>query len=656
MSVADRAKLKWGLVLLLLWGGLGFYQFRTLIYTEGWIEVSRQLELIEIVGWGGLLFWLVLTIFAWVGRAESILSWIDKGVDWLRKFRFLSLVGVVFLYVAFPLLILGYYGMYLTEPFTRTFVYIFFGLIIALLLSVWRGNKTWLEMLPASLLSLAVLYNAASYIPHVSAFPFSLGWSEASRYYYSSLLFAEQIYGQATPLPHSNFSRYLMQSLPFIFPTLPLWAHRLWQAVMRFVFPYLGGFVLARRLGMKSRFELILFALWAGLFLFQGPVFYQMMMMVILVLWLFDSTRFWQSLSIVALASIWAGLTRINWVPMPGLMAAALYLMEIQVGGRDVKSLARYLWQPAVWVGAGGLIGLAAQAGYIQISGLPPELLTGALSQELLWYRLWPNLSYPPGVFFAILLVSAPLLVFIVRSMRGWRRRWHPLRWLGLAAILLVLFVGGVIISVKIGGGTNLHNLDAFLTILLLLGVYIFYGKFVDRKGEGKLVKPGWPLLSLIILIPAIFAVMYGGQLVRFNFSEAEESLDLLQRYVDQAKLEEGEILFVSERHLLTFNYIEGVELVHDYEQMILMEMAMAGNQTYLDSFQGDLESFRFSLIVHSHLPARIKDNEEYPLAEENNVYLERVASGIKCYYDIKERITLIGVDVLVPKETQVCD
>ena len=656
MSVADRPKLQWGLVLLSIWGGLGFYQFRTLIYAEGWIEVSRQLQFFEVIGWVGLLFWLALTIFAWVRGAEPILSWIDKGVGWLRKFRFLSLVGVVFLYIAFPALILGYYGMYLTEPFTRTFVFIIFVLIIALLLSVWRGNKTWLEMFLASLLSLAVLYNAASYIPHVSAFPFSLGWSEASRYYYSSLLFAEQIYGQATPLPHSNFSRYLMQSAPFVFPSLPLWVHRLWQAVMRLVFPYLGGFVLARRLGLKSRFEALLFVLWAGLFLFQGPVFYQMMVMVILVLWLFDSTRFWRSSLVVAVASVWAGLTRINWVPMPGLVAAALYLMEIQVGGRDVKSLARYLWPPAVWTIAGGLIGLATQVGYIQISGLPPELLTGALSQELLWYRLWPNLSYPPGVFLAILLVSVPLLAFIGRSMRRWKQRWHPLRWFGLAAILLVLFIGGLIISVKIGGGTNLHNLDAFLTILLLLGVYIFYGKFVDLKGEGMPARPGWQLLSLILLVPAIFAVGYGGQLVSFNFSEAEDSLDLLQSYVDQAELEEGEILFVSQRHLLTFNYIQGVELVHDYEQMILMEMAMAGNQAYLDSFKEDLESFRFSLIVHSHLPARIKDNEEYPLAEENNVYLERVASGIKCYYDIKERITLIGVDVLVPKETQVCD
>jgi hypothetical protein len=341
---------------------------------------------------------------------------------------------------------------------------------------------------------------------------------------------------------------------------------------------------------------------------------------------------------------------------MPGLIAAALYFMEVQTRGRECKNLARYLWPPAIWVIAGGLIGLATQVWYIQNSGLPPELLTGALSQELLWYRLWPNLSYPLGILPAISLVSGPLLAYIIWSMRGWKQRWHTLRWMGLAAILLVLFVGGVIVSVKIGGGTNLHNLDAYLTILLLIGVYIFYGKFVDIKGEGKPAKPGWQLLSLILLIPAAFAIMYGGQLVSFDFPEAEETLNLLQSYVDQANIEEGEVLFVSERQLLTFNYIEGVELVHDYEQMILMEMAMAGNQVYLDAFKEDLESYRFLIIIHSHLPARIKDNKKYSLAEENNVYLERVASNIKCYYDIKERMPSMGVDILAPKESQACD
>jgi hypothetical protein len=654
--IQAQSKLQWGLLVLWVWAALAFYQFRTQVYTEGWIEVSRGLRVLEVAGWAGLVFLLGLTIYAWAGRSRRILSWIDAGVAWLRRVRFLALLGIVSLFVGFPVLVLGNYGVYLAGSFTRTFVYVLFVLLIALLLSVWRPDKSWLEMLPLSLLALALLYNAASYVPGVSAYPFSLDWSEANRYYYSSIFFSEQIYGQRIPWPHSNFSRYLMQSVPFLFFGLPLWVHRLWQALMRLVFPYLAGYILSKRLGLKSRLETLLFSIWAGLFLFQGPVFYQMLVIVILVLWLFDSDRFWRSLLVVAAASVWAGFTRINWVPMPGLMAAALYLMERRLLGRDVRSLARYLAPPAVWAVAGGIVGLLTESWYVHNSGWPPELLQGAFSQQLLWYRLWPNTSYSTGIFLAIMLVSGPLLAYLIWSLWGWKRRWHPLRVAGLAAILLVLFAAGLVISVKIGGGTNLHNLDAYLTILLLVGAYLFFGKFVDCEGEGETIRPGWGLLAAIVVIPAIFAVTYGKQLTTFDPLQAEETLALLQSYVDQASQEDGEILFVSERHLLTFGLIDSDQLVYDYEQMLLMEMAMAGNQAYLDAFRRDLESHRFSLIVHNRLPGRVKQSEKYPLAEENNVYLERVAVYLECYYEVKERIVSIGVDVLVPRDSQVCD
>jgi hypothetical protein len=644
------------MTVLWIWGALAFYQFRTLVYAQGWIEVSRGLQILEIVSWVSLILLLGLAVYAWAGRTARLLSWIDRSVVWLRRVRFLALVGAVLLFVVFPFLVLGSYGVYLTSTVTRTFVYILFVLAIAVLLSAWRRDKSWLEMLPFSLMVLALVYNAASYIPHVSTYPFSLNWSEASRYYYSSIFFSKQIYGHQIPWPHSNFSRYLMQAVPYLFSDLPLWVHRLWQALMRLVFPYLAGYTLSKRLGLKSRFEIFLFSLWAGLFLFQGPVFYQMLVIVILVLWLFDSQKFWRSFIVVAVASIWAGLTRINWVPMPGLMAASLYLMERRVLGSDRKSLARYLVPPVVWAVAGGVIGLLTQNWYIHNSGLPPELLQGAYTQELLWYRLWPNLSYPTGIFLAIMLVSGPVLAYVIWSFSGWKPRWHPLRVAGLVAALLVLFAGGLVISVKIGGGTNLHNLDAYLTILMLVAVYLFYRKFVNRRGEGLTIRPGWAWLTAIVAIPAVFAVTYGGQLTGYDPLEAQSMLALLQSYVDRAGQEEGEILFVSQRHLLTFDLIETDQLVDDYEQMILMEMAMADNQPYLDAFRRDLESHRFSLIVHSRLPGRVKQPEEFSLAEENNVYLERVAVYLECYYEVIQRIPSIGVDVLIPTYDQVCD
>ena len=232
----------------------------------------------------------------------------------------------------------------------------------------------------------------------------------------------------------------------------------------------------------------------------------------------------------------------------------------------------------------------------------------------------------------------------------------HPLRVLGLGAILLVFFTGGLAISVKIGGGTNLHNLDAYLTILLMVGVYLYFGKVDNNVGKEKAVKPGRLHLVLIVLVPALFTVLYGNQAPERDFELAEWVLDRIQLHVERAFTDGGEILFISQRHLITFDMIEGVEIVHDYEKMILMEMAMAGNQAYLDLFTKDLEAQRFSLIVHDHLPGRYKEKDEYSLAEENNVYLERVASVILCNYEIFKRISEVGIHILVPKDNQICE
>ena len=657
--VNDKRKvaiLRWGLVILIVLCGLGFYQFRMLIFEEGLIDVSFQLRVAELVGWVILFILLAFSIYSWAGGAEFILSWLSWCMNLLRRMRVISLPALLFLFGLYPILVIGHYGVYLNNLFTRVSVYLVFVLIGAALLSVWQQKKTWVEMLPVSLLLLAAIYYVASYIPSISTYPLALDWSETSRYYYGSTFFSESIYGQDIPWPHSNFSRYLMQSVPFLNSSLPLWAHRLWQVILRVAFPFLTGFILSRRLGFENRRKTYLFTLWAGLFIFQGPVFYQLLVIVMLVFWLFDSSKFWRSLILIIITSIWAGFSRINWVPMPGLMAATFYLMECPVIGRDGKSLLRYLRPLAVWVVVGGLVGLGAQKWYQLNSGLPDEVFTAHFTQNLLWYRLWPNLSYRVGILPAIMLVSGPLLIYVGIAVKGWKSRWHPLRVLGLGAILLVFFAGGLAISVKIGGGTNLHNLDAYLTILLMVGVYLYFGKVVNTVGKEKAVKPGWLHLALIVLIPALFTVLYGYQAPERDFELAEWVLDRIQLYVERASTDGGEILFVSQRHLITFDMIEGVELVHDYEKMILMEMAMADNQAYLDLFSKDLEAQRFSLIVHDHLPGRHKEKDEFSLAEENNVYLERVASIILCNYEIKKRISEVGIDILVPKDNQICE
>ena len=49
----------------------------------------------------------------------------------------------------------------------------------------------------------------------------------------------------------------------------------------------------------------------------------------------------------------------------------------------------------------------------------------------------------------------------------------HLLRLGLIFAALLVLFAGGLVVSMKIGGGVDIHNLDAYLSLLLIVTVYL---------------------------------------------------------------------------------------------------------------------------------------------------------------------------------------
>ena len=103
-------------------------------------------------------------------------------------------------------------------------------------------------------------------------------------------------------------------------------------------------------------------------------------------------------------------------------------------------------------------------------------------------------------------------------------------------------------------------------------------------------------------------------------------------------------MLFISERHLLIFQMVPDVELIPDYEVVTLMEMAMSGNQTYLDQFYKDLASHRFAAIITR--AQRVVKKTDEPFSEENNVWIDAVSRPLLCYY--QRHITLESSNTLV--------
>ncbi len=658
-DLTTRRWFQWGSSLLFVLTTAGMIQFSNLIQTEGWVQVSTGLQLARAAGWLGAGLLLAFTLYLWLGResvSQKSSTVLDNLLARLGRFPWLAAVLALVWLVLYPYFVFGRLGIYIASPWTRLAVFSWLLLVMAVWLAAWR-HKAWGRMLTPAALVMALVYHLTTYFPHVSSYPFGLWWSEVSRFYLASTFFDTRIYGVDTPWVFRDTTRYLMQAVPFLVSSLPLWVHRLWQALLRFALPYFAGMIFARRLDLKKGTARWLFVIWAGLFLFQGPVFYNLLIIVMLTVGLVQPRRFWRTLAVVAAASVWAGLSRINWMPMPGLIATLYYLFDQPLKGKDLKALAQYIWQPAAWVLAGSLAGVLTQSWYAANAGFIEGVATTSFSSDLIWKRLFPNPSYPLGIIISVLLVSAPLLVYLVLAFFRRKDQFHWFRLLGLAAITAVLFLGGLLVSTKIGGGTNLHNMDTFLTVVLIMGVGLYYRQLVDEQGNPVTFAPPDWLFPFIVAAPVVFAVLFGGRSIQpLDDAQAQADLDTIQMYVDQAADENGDVLFIYQRHLLTFGYIDNVELVHDYELMELMDNIMAGNPTYLAAFRQDLVDQRFSLIITDPMPTNWKNPEKSSLANENNVYLNRATPWLLCAYDIEAKLVNNSVLVLTPKAEPTCD
>ena len=578
---------------------------------------------------------LIILFATWTSVGGLLLHLLLSTRQYLRRNRLFNLIGLLILLGLLPVLMLGPYGRFFEGFLIRIFGIWCLGLLGATLLYAINKQRTWSDNLPLCLLLIAGVYRIAIFIPWVSTFPFSLGYSEGSRYYFASLFFGERIYAVSSlgwPVLHP--SRYILQALPFLFGQIPIEIHRLWQVLLWIGMTVAAATLLIKRLSITDPYKRVLWITWAFLFMFQGPVYYHLQVIVIIVLWATDTGRFSKTMALVILASVWAGISRVNWYPVPGFLAATLYFLEKLKP--DGISLGRYLIHPFLWVIVGSLVAFGSQAVYITLSGNQADWFASSVNSPLLWYRLLPSATNKTGVLLAILFASSPLVFLIVSTARRRPLRWHPIRLLGLGTILGVLLVGGLVVSTKIGGGDDLHNLDAFLVNLMTIGSYLLFKRFVqDQYHEDSITKPAWQVMALVLMVPILFVIGLGGPVAFPNLERANDALAQLRDIVRETTARGGNVLFLSERHLLTFGYIDGVELEHQYEKTFLMEMAMSDNREYFDTFDADLEAHRFALIVTNpqHI---IYKNRDYTFGEEDDAWVRNVSTPLLKHYQNK--------------------
>lgn len=561
---------------------------------------------------------LLLTKMLFTKKSEDYKF--DLHQNPLQWYEILGGVLVIGLIIAFFLID----SDFLAKRAIRLFLFVSLSGGLSLLCSSLNRKRSSYQFFAGLLLLGGVVYRLGLYVPYFQSTPFTIFWSEGSRFYWSSAFISKTLYGIKLPWPIIDQAGAILQLFPFFFWPENILMHRIWLVILWVGLTAWMAWLFTRRV----KPYLVISPLWLFffffLFFFQGAVYFHLIPVIILTLIAYNPEKKIRSVIFMLLASVWAGISRINWLPVPSLLLSMLYFLDTPLRKRNEY---KYLLTPILWTMAGVAIATLSKFIYIQLSGEDPEFFSTHILSSLLWYRLFPNATFNMGIILAIILLCLPLGMSLFEAWKlGLIEKLAPIRWRGIFLILIVFLLGGMVVSTKIGGGSDLHNLDAFIVLFALSGGSLLAGVYtpevaVQQTKSFRLI-PLWLLGT--ILIPVFFSFQIAP---RWRFqapTNAMEQVSKLNQALEVVKKADGEVLFISNRQLQIFKMVPDFDLVHEYELGYLMEMSIAGNQKYLDKFRSDLQSRKFTAILIDQLNTQYQD-KQHAFGEENNAWIDGV-------------------------------
>lgn len=643
--VATQRQQRFGWSELALTIGLFLYP-RVVHETRALFTDAMVYRAVTIAGFA-LLLALIFALYSAYGEKLRVarLAWRER----LGSAR----IGMILLLCLTPIL-----HRYLVAP--ETYILYddirFLILMIALWLVAFLSSARSPELVSreALVLSLGALL-FTSFLARASLsimdYPFSLSWSEGNRFYDYSLVFGQSLYDYPGHIvnPYSSPGRYGLWGVLFLWQDLPIWAHRLWNLVLLTAPVLVFAALITRKLTPPVlRYGLLL---WITLFLTVlaplHPPF--VIASAIAVLFAFDESLIKRGGSL-AVASFYAGVSRWTWAFAPAAIGVLVDLM-LFYPKRNGPLWRRLL--PSILLG-----GISLVAGLLPSIGQYFSLVQGeslSSSQPLLWYRLLPNDTLGPGVLFLALRYTLPLCILIAWWIisKHWQLDW--IQKIAISGALIGFFIIGMIISTKIGGGGDLHNLDMFLVTLFVVTVLGLMS--MDRNP----LQMKWPVWTIALIGFSIFWMVYPflpihpgsdyhPRLQLPNENRISEAFSTVREEV--AKFSEmGEVLFMDHRQLLTFHYIPPVPFVPEFEKKYMMDQAMANNTHYFETYYQDLAEKRFALIVTEPLRTKRRDDLGGPFSEENDAWVLWVSNPTLCFYEPVYISTDVNVELLVPRQ-----
>ena len=682
MRMLYRILLTICLIVLLGFGTLEFIQVAG--STNNWVgsfTLTWGLALFGLVGlfvcgfvWGLLNVWFQ-------EKTRSFNHWVVKareGLHWLRWPLALVVAFVptkIFLYtpLGFKFISVGF----------RLAIFSITAVVLAILSTKEKGKLVNWDGVFVGIVLLGSVFSFSKAMKSVVDHPLSLTWSEGNRIWDYSILFGRNNYNYPGDLPidaYIDSGRQTLWGLPFLLPDVSIKGVRLWSALV-FTVPYAFLGWMSFRYTAKKHGQWILLGFWSFLFLNQGPIYTPLILSAILVVGVHRKPM-WLALPLIFLAGHYAQKSRITWMAAAAIWAVLVTLLDI--GDLKKGKLSLKNWGTITAFGLAGFFGgfgfirgwrriynlitraitanaVEATTVTSELAYINPEDPVEAISsfgqdailsnQPFLLDRLFPNPTYEVGVLLGLLLAAGPviiLLIFLVRSKRWKLNTWQQV---GLFGVLFALMVVGLIISTKIGGGGDLHNLDMFLiSIILVLGVAwnsVGHDILSDLESQPNGLKL---LLLLIVVIPAFMPWTKAKPLELPPEDKTQWTMALLENETSRIVAEGGEILFLDQRQLLTFSYLGDIPLVPEYEKKLVMDRAMSGDRDYFETFYTDIVNQRFALIITDPQRIRFADEDE-DWGAENDTWVQWVTQPLLCYYDPVYTIKKTGVWFLMPKE-----
>jgi hypothetical protein len=642
-----------------------------------------------------LLFFCSCSLVAFVMAARII--WNDERLHAIRagllefrsRLKWKQLILAVLVFV-FPLWLLQFtiLGVVFKGPFLRLNLWTLELVFLSFLLTRKDVFIDWVVFLFCILLT-AGSFSVLASLKLVTDYPFSLGWSEGNRLWDYSILFGRARYDYPADQHIDvllDIGRQLVGGLPFLMPGLTITMERAWVALTS-ILPYLLLGLVTFRSFSREKPVLLAAILWTYLFLKQGPIHPPLVLCAALIAVAWRS-RLWLACLLVVAATYFAYVSRYTWTFAPVIWFVMLELLDADPDGDHgfsatsrIRLIARYAAIVAVAV-IGALIAslfispdLLRFFAELEIS--PSNVWEKITQQSLLWYRLLPNETYGNGILAGLVFAALPLVLILIHTLQ--LKKWFLNRWQVTFTLLalLVFLVVGLVISTKIGGGGDLHNLDMFLIALFFTAMVAFHKLGKDWlhpvPAQSLRIRALWVIL---FAFPALSSLQ---DMRSYDFYEArpwlvaltdapnerslemfpsqsiiDTSLDVIQQEVDLAEVD-GDVLFMDQRQLLTFNYIQDVRLVPDYDKKVLMEKALTKDRGYFQSFYTDLAAHRFSLIIVQPLNTPRKGSD-FQFGEENNAWVKWVANPLLCFYEIKQTLVEVNVQLLVPRTSIDCE